>query len=648
MTIKKFRTLIVLVLLIIQSVNNCFCQTNKVERLTFSIIDTTKSKYEQAHDIYNWITRNIKCDVKAYLSGKSNNSTAIETLEKRKGTCSNYSLLFNEMCRSIGIESYFVVGYSKGTDYFKGSEFYRADHMWNVFRIDSLWFFADVTWGSGYLVKVPSVINKIKFSLLNIPYANTNYVFVKAPTDDYFNPSINDFFRSHLPLDPNWQISDKIITINQFENDSHITENLVNKPQKKIDNSFGFSEINQFYIEGLNGKKFNSKNDFDIAKGYLVLADNLNYKSTSIDKANFKTFVDCRNLYKNASDYILKYQTNIDSVFYYRLEILKKSSKKASKVYSSCKNEINSENIRFNKIQNELNNSSKVLGKRIGSLEKSATNFQKVFIPNKDIKSKLDSVDYSKVSTKLIVSSKKIKRIKSQIDTLTKVMNKSFVKDSLISIACLSKKILFNESVVSFKSKIDSEDNSLIFPCWEEIDVSYNDFNKGIKSKKANISSIQNNYKTLLENINLLFIEYNVQVDLLNKFYRFSFDSIGTSVKYNELQNSLFESYNQVITFSKDYLILINHLIKFNKDFNGINLTLKKSKTIVSIDYFVKFDNELHIEQKRKYDLEKKIIKNIKGESARALIKLDNKLKKYKENNNISTATNKGSTKIGV
>ncbi len=616
-------------LMIVLSAHICFSQNNKIERLTFSIVDTTKSKYEQVHNIYKWITENIRYDTKAYLKGRSDNSSALETLKKRKGICSDYSLLFSVMCSCIGIESHLVIGYSKGLDYFKGGGFYDINHCWNAFRVDTIWFLADATWGSGYVKKSPSRMDKIKHAVFKTPYANTKYIFVKAPTDEYFNPS-SEFRNSHLPLYVNWQLSHPVSTIKQFESDTFVVKD---SHYKGFNYLFGNSESLQLYQEGISGKDFNRRNNFNIANGIIAWADDFNCLTVQVQKDNLPTFADGIKLYKKALYYADKHQITIDSVYKERLGFIKRNHKKAAKIYSNISKKTNTGETRYTKTLHSLSSRRGLLTKKIFKFEKLLPDFQQELMFNNDIIPKPDSLEYARICRDISSSSKKIMKLESQIDTLSKTIYKSIAADSILSIVCLSEKRTFNEGIMHFKPKLNTEDNAIIYPYWKGIDDAYDHTIKNLKLKNANNSLVLNKFNLLQEKIYLLAMEYNLQINLLKRFYSYQCDYKNTAFFFDKLQQSLYKSYNYAIDFCINYQILINHLMQFNAEYKGLNVLLRNSGTIINIAYFIKYGNELFSIQKRGYEHEKNSIKYIKNKSGKALTKIENKMGNYQEQN---------------
>ena len=91
---------------------------------------------ESAYLVYKWLTKNIEYD--CYVLNHGNiDHTELGTYNKGKGICSGYSMLFETICRPLGLEVEYVVGYSKGNDFFPGETPKHSDHAWNSVKIGS-------------------------------------------------------------------------------------------------------------------------------------------------------------------------------------------------------------------------------------------------------------------------------------------------------------------------------------------------------------------------------------------------------------------------------------------------------------------------------------------------------------------------------
>lgn len=151
---------------------------------------------EKVRAIYYWISHNIRYDVSqlagvgiTYQIGERN--LLNEVLQKRMGVCQHYAELFNACCKSAGIKSYIISGYTK-TD----GKIADLPHAWNVVIIDGKYYEIDATWASGYV---------------------DNGKFTAQFTDIYFMIPPAEFIKTHIPFDPVWQFLDNPVTNKEVE-----------------------------------------------------------------------------------------------------------------------------------------------------------------------------------------------------------------------------------------------------------------------------------------------------------------------------------------------------------------------------------------------------------------------------------------------
>ena len=153
------------------------------------------SPFEKTRAIYFWISNNIYYDM-AQINSKDNTYSdpqelVNDVLLKRKGVCAHYAELFNACCRSVGLESYVIMGYTI-TDH----KVATLAHAWNAVRIDSKFYNFDATWASGSLIN-----GKFKH------YFNDQFCLI----------SPSDFIKTHIPFDPIWQFLDNPLTCKEIE-----------------------------------------------------------------------------------------------------------------------------------------------------------------------------------------------------------------------------------------------------------------------------------------------------------------------------------------------------------------------------------------------------------------------------------------------
>ena len=151
------------------------------------------SANDKARAIFIWIAKNVQYDVANMYVVNTNLKTTerIEkTLKTRKGVCSDYADLFNDIAGKTGIKSYVIPGYTKQKGVVD-----NIPHAWCATFIDSTWYLFDPTWGSGYL---------------------QNSKFVKQVNDFYFKTKPEQIIKTHIPFDPLWQFLDYPITNQEF------------------------------------------------------------------------------------------------------------------------------------------------------------------------------------------------------------------------------------------------------------------------------------------------------------------------------------------------------------------------------------------------------------------------------------------------
>ena len=160
-----------------------------------------KTEKDKTRAIFIWLASNIQYDVENMFAinfYEAKEDLIRKPLASRKGICSNYAALFNDISTKSGITSFVVEGYTKQngfTDY--------IPHAWCAAMVDSSWFMFDPTWGSGY-------INAGKF------YKRINNGYYKV------KPAL--IIKSHMPFDYLWQFLNYPVTNQEFY-EGRIAEN---------------------------------------------------------------------------------------------------------------------------------------------------------------------------------------------------------------------------------------------------------------------------------------------------------------------------------------------------------------------------------------------------------------------------------------
>jgi len=282
---------------------------SKIEAITLQIVDRNQSKHEQVESIYNWLTENIKYDIKLAEKPSKKKNTPEQTLKSKKAVCYGYSELFVEMCKAIDVKAFTVNGYAKGLGYMKGEDFYKSIHSWNVVLIDTNLVIVDATWGSGFVSHDWSTINKIKKLVFNRQYLKTKYKFTPYPNRYFFAPEPSKLIETHFPIDSKWQLLDYPVSYFKFVNDSNLTPEYLNY-RKEINDIKNAALDYQEFVDANNSPKYNALNHTDksfanynraLAFYYLSKAPSVevNNEIQKVSDALFDTASVCANIQKD-------------------------------------------------------------------------------------------------------------------------------------------------------------------------------------------------------------------------------------------------------------------------------------------------------------------------------------------------------------
>lgn len=125
-------------------------------------------------------------------------------------------LLFVFLCQKVyqfvfyafsyaGIHSRIISGYAKGVNYKPGMKFNpdTDQHSWNSVYIYGTWCLVDADWAARGIIK----------KLRKLHYRLDEYFFLPDP---------NHFICDHFPNDDQWQLLERPITLEEFENMPHV------------------------------------------------------------------------------------------------------------------------------------------------------------------------------------------------------------------------------------------------------------------------------------------------------------------------------------------------------------------------------------------------------------------------------------------
>lgn len=128
-------------------------RSSEIHQLAEEITEGLARDYDKLRAIYNWVGENIYYDYDSFYANTYSYQDSMETVRLKKGVCSNYATLLNDLVTAVGIPCDRVRGYALGV----GTEGKWTDeivsikafnHDWNKAYIDGRWILMDVTWDS--------------------------------------------------------------------------------------------------------------------------------------------------------------------------------------------------------------------------------------------------------------------------------------------------------------------------------------------------------------------------------------------------------------------------------------------------------------------------------------------------------------------
>ena len=120
-----------------------------IEHAVITITRPFGSELEKTRAIYHWIAFNIRYDhigrrLKTWHRYRSDEAIIARVYRLRRGICSGYARLFQEMLALADIDSKIVSGYARVDPH--TTAFEKTNHAWNQVKIDGKWHLFDVTW----------------------------------------------------------------------------------------------------------------------------------------------------------------------------------------------------------------------------------------------------------------------------------------------------------------------------------------------------------------------------------------------------------------------------------------------------------------------------------------------------------------------
>lgn len=201
--------------------------TQDITTLAQYLIRPAKTDLQKMRTIFTWIALNIRYDNVAFSSGNYPEQSAENVLATRQAVCMGYSALMQALCIAADLNAEMVLGYAKGYGYKPGDKFADSNHAWNAVMIDDAWHLFDVTWASvGELTETGNVETRSAFE----PF--------------WFDTHPKAFIFTHLPTDPDRQLTGDVWTLEEYERSADLSSEFFKS---------GF-DPNEIYREATSGK----------------------------------------------------------------------------------------------------------------------------------------------------------------------------------------------------------------------------------------------------------------------------------------------------------------------------------------------------------------------------------------------------------
>lgn len=166
--------------------------------------------------IWQWITHNIKYNLKDVGRYSSKYGNPQYVLKKKKANSLGYAELFTALCKEAKIPVYTVPGYCKiAMNYELYNQFFRERYSWNSVEINKKWYLLDATASAGKIIDRKKKLIRRLGRWFNIPQWQYQFKFEYDST--YFLPDPKLLAITHNPADPMWQLLNCIVPIDLFE-----------------------------------------------------------------------------------------------------------------------------------------------------------------------------------------------------------------------------------------------------------------------------------------------------------------------------------------------------------------------------------------------------------------------------------------------
>lgn len=177
--------------------------------LVRQLIGHCTSDIEKARTIFRWIT--VKNLNTMQFDDDLRGDTPMGLLRGIKYGTESYHVLFKRLCSYAGLHCVVIKGYSKSAGYQPGVKFQdsRFRNSWNAVYVAGAWRFVQCNWGARHLVNAKEAPKTSKGKNDSLRYEYDDHYFLTDP---------REFIYEFFPLQEEWQLLKRRITLKEFEN----------------------------------------------------------------------------------------------------------------------------------------------------------------------------------------------------------------------------------------------------------------------------------------------------------------------------------------------------------------------------------------------------------------------------------------------
>lgn len=177
--------------------------------LVRQLVGRCTTDIEKARTIFRWITvKNLNA---MHFDDDLRGDTPMGLLRGIKYGTESYHVLFKRLCSYAGLHCVVIKGYSKSAGYQPGVKFQdsRFRNSWNAVYVAGAWRFVQCNWGARHLVNAKEAPKAGRGKNDSLRYEYDDHYFLTDP---------REFIYEFYPLQEDWQLLKRPITLREFEN----------------------------------------------------------------------------------------------------------------------------------------------------------------------------------------------------------------------------------------------------------------------------------------------------------------------------------------------------------------------------------------------------------------------------------------------